>query len=133
MNKKEIQKATCALFIELANADGLFSAEELDRIFLSMKNLFELNQEDINDLIVESTQNVKNSVSISEFSSIVRDSFSFEQKFELMLELWRLIYTDNRLDMYEDSLIKKIAGSINVSHTEMINAKMLIRQELKLN
>jgi len=47
--------------------------------------------------------------------------------------LWRLIYTDKKLDKYEDRLIKLIGGMLKMEHKRIINAKLLIRQELNLD
>ena len=132
-NNKEIQIAMSSLFIEMAKADGYFSKEELTTIIKVLKERFSLTNEEINSLLKQSMMEVEESISISEFTAIIRDEYSAEDKFEFILNLWRLIYTDKRLDMYEDSLIKKICATIGVSHKEMINAKMLIRKELNLD
>lgn len=134
MNKnKKVQIATCALFIQMAEADGHFDDAEFDMIIQIMTEIFRLNSKDIHTIIRESKHEIKESISMSEFSSAIRDTFSDDEKFELMLNLWRLIYVDKRLDMYEDNLIKRIAASIGVSHREMIGAKMLIREEMKID
>ncbi|MHC1737021.1 MAG: TerB family tellurite resistance protein [Ignavibacteriaceae bacterium] len=134
MNKnKKVQIATCALFIQMAEADGHFDDAEFDMIIQIMTEIFRLNSKDIHTIIRESKHEIKESISMSEFSSVIRDTFSDDEKFELMLNLWRLIYVDKRLDMYEDNLIKRIAASIGVSHREMIGAKMLIREEMKID
>jgi len=134
MNKnKKVQIATCSLFIHMAEADGHFDDAEFDMIIQIMTDIFRLNSKDIHTIIRESKHELKESISISEFSSVIRDTFTDDEKFELMLNLWRLIYVDKRLDMYEDNLIKKIAASIGVSHREMIGAKMLIREEMKID
>lgn len=134
MNKnKKVQIATCALFIQMAEADGHFDDAEFDLIIQIMTELFHLNSKDIHAIIRESKHEVKESISMSEFSSVIRDTFTDDEKFELILNLWRLIYVDKRLDMYEDNLIKRIAASIGVSHREMIGAKMLIREEMKID
>ena len=134
MNKnKKVQIATCALFIQMAEADGHFDDAEFDMIIQIMTDIFRLTSKDIHAIIKESKHEVKESISMSEFSSLIRDTFSDDEKFELMLNLWRLIYVDKRLDMYEDNLIKRIAGSIGVSHRKMIGAKMLIREEMKID
>jgi len=51
---------------------------------------------------------------------------------ELLKNRWRLIYTDEKLDKYEDRLIKIIGGMINIEHKQIINTKLLIRKELNL-
>ena len=127
-----MQIATAAIFIEMAKADGDFSDEEREHIVKSLKNRFELEEEYVNDLIELSNAKLKDSVSIYEFSGIINECFTFEDKFELLKNLWRLIYTDKTLDRYEDHLIKLIGGMLQMEHTQIINSKLIIRKELNI-
>ena len=129
---KQIQVATAAIFIELAGADGEFTDEERQQIITSLKNRFDLEDEYVNELLDLSKKKLDESVSLYEFSGIINDNFSSEDKFELLKNLWRLIYTDKKLDKYEDHVIKIIGGMLKLEHKQVINAKMLIREELKL-
>ena len=129
---KQLQIATAAIFIEMAKADGDFSDEEREHIVKSLKNRFELEEEYVNDLIELSNAKLKDSVSIYEFSGIINECFTFEDKFELLKNLWRLIYTDKTLDRYEDHLIKLIGGMLQMEHTQIINSKLIIRKELNI-
>jgi uncharacterized tellurite resistance protein B-like protein len=130
--QKQIQVATAAIFIELAGADGDFSEEERQHIISSLKNRFNLEDEYVNELLDLSRKKLDESVSLYEFSGIINDNFSKEDKFELLKNLWRLIYTDKKLDKYEDHVIKIIGGMLKLEHKQVINAKILIREELKL-
>lgn len=129
----QLQIATAAIFIEMAKADGDFSNEERDHIVKSLKNRFKLEKEYVNDLIELSNAKLKESVSIYEFSDVINERFTFEDKFELLKNLWRLIYTDKTLDKYEDHLIKLIGGMLQIEHRQIINAKMLIRKEINID
>jgi len=129
---KQIQVATAAIFVELAGADGDFSEDERQHIISSLKNRFDLEDEYIEELLDLSKQKLKESVSLYEFSGIINENFSSEDKFELLKNLWRLIYTDKKLDKYEDHVIKIIGGMLKLEHKQVINAKMLIREELGL-
>jgi uncharacterized tellurite resistance protein B-like protein len=131
-DEKKIQIATCALFIEIAKADNDFSIEEREEIISYMKDSFLLTDEHVSALLEFSEREVNDSVSIYEFTSVINQSFSSEQKFSLLKNLWRLIYVDRRLDTYEDNLIKKIGATLNLSHSVIISAKMLVKKEMGL-
>ena len=131
-HEKQLQIATAAIFIELAKSDGDFSDEEREHIVASLKNSFELEEEYVHELIVLSHEELKDSVSLYEFSGAINKSFTFEDKYELLKNLWRVIYTDKTLDKYEDHLIKMIGGMLRLEHKQIINAKMLIRKELNI-
>ncbi len=130
--EKQLQIATAAIFVEMAKADGDFSDVEREHIVVSLKNRFGLEEEYVHELIELSHAELKDSVSLYEFSGVINERFTIEDKFELLKNLWRLIYTDKTLDKYEDHLIKMIGGMLQMEHKKIINAKMLIRKELNI-
>ncbi len=131
-HQKQLQIATAALFVEMAKADGDFSEEEREQVIESLQKQFGLDAEYVNDLVELSKTKLLDSVSLFEFSAIINEHFSKDDKLELLKNLWRLIYTDKKLDKYEDRLIKIIGGMINIGHKQIINTKLLIRKELNL-
>jgi uncharacterized tellurite resistance protein B-like protein len=131
-HQKQLQVATATLFIEMARADGVFSVEEREQVISSLQKQFGLEAEYVNDLVELSKTKLLDSVGLYEFSSIINEHFSNDDKLELLKNLWRLIYTDKKLDKYEDRLIKIIGGMINIEHKQIINMKMFVRDELNL-
>ena len=131
-HEKQLQIATAAIFIEMAKADGEFSDDEREHIVVSLKNRFELEDDYVHDLIELCKVELKDSISLYEFSGVINKNFTFEDKYELLKNLWRLIYTDKTLDKYEDHLIKLVGGMLQIEHKQIINAKMLIRKELNI-
>jgi len=127
---KKYQVATAALLIEIAKADGDFSDEERNRIFDFMKNDFDLDDECVSELLKLSEQKVKDSISVYEFSSVINATFTQAEKFELMKNLWRVIYEDGKLDSHEDQLIKIIGSTLNLEHKDVIGAKLFVKQEM---
>ncbi|MCU0414928.1 MAG: TerB family tellurite resistance protein [Ignavibacteriaceae bacterium] len=128
---KRHQVATAALLVEIAKADGDFSDDERKRIIGLMKKDFDLDDECVNELLELSEQKVKDSVSIYEFSSVINESFTQQEKLELLKNLWRIIYEDGKLDSHEDRLIKIIGSTMNIEHKDIIGAKLFIKQELE--
>lgn len=127
---KKYQVATAALFIEIAKADGDFSEDERKRIIDLMRNDFDLDDECVDELLELSEQKVKDSISVYEFSSVINESFSQQEKIELMKNLWRITYEDGKLDSHEDRLVKIIGSTMNIEHKEIINAKLFVKQEM---
>jgi len=130
--KNKIQIAACALFIEMAQADGEFSNNERKFIIAEMEKTFGLDFDCTNELMKLAERKVKDSISVYEFTQLINSTFSQEQKIELIESLWRLIYQDKKLDAYEDQLIKRIAGTLNVEHKQIINAKLCVKEQMGL-
>jgi uncharacterized tellurite resistance protein B-like protein len=129
-HSKKYQVATAALLVEVAKADGDFSKDERKRIINLMKKDFDLDDECVNELLALSEQRVKDSVSIYEFSSVINESFTQQEKLDLIRNLWRIIYEDGKLDSHEDRLIKIIGSTLNLEHKDIIAAKLFVKQEL---
>lgn len=128
-DKRKLEIATCALFVEMANADGDFTDDERKKIIKVMKETFNLEEECVNDLIELSEHKIKESISLYEFTSIINDRYSNEEKFKLIKNLWKLIYIDKTLNMYEDHLVKKIGTMLNLDHKRIIDAKLIVKEE----
>ena len=130
--QKKLEVATCALFFEIAKADENFSNEEHEKIVSIMRTKYELDNDEANELMSLTEESVKKSVSIYEFATLVDQKFSKDEKLELMKELWQLIYTDKKLNKYEDNLIKRIGDILKLEHKEVIDAKLMVKAELGL-
>ena len=126
----KIKIAATSLMVEMANSDGSITDEEYESITNSIQKVFNIEIEKIKELIKISKEELKESVSLYEFSGVINENFSHDEKIELMDQLWRLIYTDNKLDKYEDKLIKQIGGMLKLDHREIINSKLFIKQQL---
>lgn len=129
---KKIEIAACALFIEMAKADGEFTEDERKFIITEMKSTFNLDDEYVNNLMLHAEQKIKESVSLYEFTGIINTTFTNEEKINLIENLWKLIYKDEKLNQYEDHLIKRIAATINIEHKQIINSKLWVKQQLGL-
>ncbi|MBK7631414.1 MAG: TerB family tellurite resistance protein [Ignavibacteriales bacterium] len=132
LQNSKVEVAACALFIEMAKADGEYSDEERNYIISEMRTTFSLDDESVNDLMQLAEQRIKESVSLYEFTGVINNTFSQEEKIQLIESLWRLIYKDQKLSEYEDHLMKRIAGTINVEHKQIINAKLWVKQQMGL-
>ncbi len=130
-DEKKLQIATCALFLEVANADDEFSVEEREKIIIIMKKTFNLTDEAVEDLIDLSKTHMEKSISIYEFTDIVNKNFSRDQKMEVLKHLWRLSYIDDFLHKYEDYFIRKISGNLHLTHADLISAKMEVKEEIQ--
>jgi uncharacterized tellurite resistance protein B-like protein len=127
-----LQVATCALFIEMAKADGNFTNEEKEKIISIMKSFFNLEEEYVNELIEYAEEDIKESISLYEFTTILDSTLTRDQKYEIMKNMYRLIYLDEKLDMYEDQLVKRIGGMLNLDFQDIIAAKLEVKKENNL-
>lgn len=126
---EKIKTATCVLFIELARADGDISDDEKKLLREIIKNKYDLSSESVDKLLQYSEIKRKESLDLFQFTSVINSSFSGKEKFDLMINLWQLVYSDNILDKYEDHIIKKIGSLLNLEHKDIIDAKLLVKEK----
>ncbi|OGU54307.1 MAG: hypothetical protein A2V66_14025 [Ignavibacteria bacterium RBG_13_36_8] len=131
-NEKHIQIATCALFLEIANSDDEFTNEERKKIYSIMKNTFDLSSESVLELIKLSEEQVEKSVSLYEFTEIINKNFSENMKYEVLKNLWRLIFVDKKIEAYEEYFIRKISTNMHLPHKDLIAAKTEVKKELNI-
>jgi uncharacterized tellurite resistance protein B-like protein len=118
-----LQSAAAALMVEIAAADFNRQPEERGAISKALQSCFGLAQEDVQSLIAEAEQHQQDAVSLYEFTSVINERCSQEEKFEILVNLWRIAFADGHLDKYEDHRIRRIAELLNLSHREFIQAK----------
>ena len=100
-----------ALLIHAAKIDENYSEKEKKLIisFAKMSSNKELDKEQINSLIDQAEQYEKNSNQILEFTQEVK-KMDFNTKRRVLEFLWKIILSDNKSDVYESNLMRRICG-----------------------
>ncbi len=129
---QKLKFGVAILFVEVAKVDGDFSDQERSKIISVLNEEFEMIENEAESLIDEAESEIKVSDSIYEYTVLINQAYSNERKFELLKNLWRLIYDDQNVDIYEDHLVKKIGGLLNAEHQTIIAAKLLVKEEMNL-
>jgi uncharacterized tellurite resistance protein B-like protein len=119
--------ATCALLLEMAHADSEFSDIEEKRITAILQNEFSLSKEDANELIELSNLERKESLDLWQFTNLINEYYSKAEKAKVLETLWRVIYADDKVDKYEEYLMRRLSYLLNMDHKDMIEAKFRAR------
>lgn len=127
--EQKTQIAACTLFIEIAKADSDFSVDEYKKISDVMEKMFELSREQVHELMEIAEDWISRSVSMYEFTEVINKHFSDDEKYELVKNLWKIVYADNVLDKYEEHLVRIISNNLLLSHRDMIAAKLEVKKD----
>ena len=57
----------------------------------------------------------------------MNENFDYQEKKQLLVDLWRIAYADATLDSYESHIIRRIAGLMHVSNNDMLHARSKAR------
>tara|TARA_Y100000813_G_scaffold156822_1_gene116898 strand:- start:324 stop:752 length:429 start_codon:yes stop_codon:yes gene_type:complete len=118
-----------SLLIHTAKIDENYTSDEKNII---KKTLIELgaNEQKIDEIITNAEENEKNSNQILDFTKEIKNLD--EKKKEIIIEcLWTIIYSDANSDMYEASLMRKLAGLIYFDKKKFGDIKEKVKNKIK--
>ncbi|NND53738.1 MAG: TerB family tellurite resistance protein [Gammaproteobacteria bacterium] len=117
------QLALAALLLEMARADFDESSDEQLAIRGFLATHFELTEAEAGALMDRAAKAMDESVCLFDFTRALHDSLDYEQKLEVVRLLWRTALADDRLDKYEEYLIRKVADLLYVSNGDIIRLR----------
>ena len=129
-DSKKVSIATCALLLEMAHADDQFSKDELKNIIAILHSQFNLDDQDANEIIALAEEERKESLDLWQFTNLINENYSKEDKQKVVELLWKVIYTDGKVDKYEEYLIRRLTFLLDLEHKDMIEAKFSARTDL---
>jgi uncharacterized tellurite resistance protein B-like protein len=119
-----IQIASCVILLEVAKFDFDFSSIEKETTKAILKNEFAIPEDAIEDLMKISEEKREDSVDLWEFTNVINQNFSREEKIKIIEAAWKIIYADDKLDKYENHYVHVLADLLRLRHDELIDAKL---------
>ena len=109
MEKENLKKIT-ALLVHVAKVDENYSEKE-KIIIKDFIISFSYNDKDSEFILQEAEKLESDSIQLFNFTSAIKKE-SLEVKTEVIEHLWKIIISDQSVDQYESSLIRRICGLI---------------------
>lgn len=121
-----VQIAACVILLEVAKYDFELSSIERETTKAILKHDFSIPDEAVEDLMKIAEEKREESVDLWEFTNVINQNFSREEKIKMMESAWKIIYADKKLDKYEDHYVHVLAGLLRLRHAELIEAKLRV-------
>jgi len=117
-----------SLLIHAAKIDEVYTDEEREII---KKTLIKLGAEnlEIDKIISEAIINEQNSNQILDFTREIKNT-SESDKIKIIEALWKIIYSNKKVDMYESNLMRRLAGLLYIDNKTMGDIKEKVKKEL---
>ncbi len=131
-SQRELQLASAALLIEISKADHQRDAREQAAIVAAIRSTYNLDNATVDELLNDAEAASDNAPSLYDFTSVINECCSEEEKYTLVRECWRVAFADGNLDKYEDHVIRKIADLIYLPHSLSIKAKLEVKAKLEI-
>lgn len=123
-NQASVAHAAAMLLFEVAWADHEITSAEIERVDSSLQNLFGLSAGVAAELAERVRGEHSEATSIYPFAREVRDCLDAEERYRLMVALWRLALADREIAPHEEAAIRGISELLYVPHSGFIRAKL---------
>jgi len=125
-----VQIAISTLMIQTAVYDGVFDEQEKSKILELIKKYFNFNEDQKLSLFKIAMKVNDDSNDMQQFTRVLNDNLSEEEKLNIIEMLWKIIISDGHIDDYENALIRKISGLLYISDRDVGQIKKkLIEQQ----
>ena len=126
-NDKSFSKIA-ALLIHAAKIDEAYTEEEKEII---EKTLIDLgaNKVRLDRIMSDATIIEENSNQILDFTKEIKGT-SEDNKEKIIESLWKIIYSNDAVDIYESNLMRRLAGLLYIDNKTMGNIKEKIKKKL---
>ena len=121
-NNKNLE-LLCGLMVEAAYTDGQIDRSELNKIKLSLINVFSEDPIEVNLVLEESVKNKNNSKSLHHYTSFINKNFDEDKKLLLIEALWEIVLSDGKIHDFESNLIRRLSGLLYISDVDSGNAR----------
>jgi len=126
-NESEDLTKVAALLIHAAKIDENYSETENQII---RKALLEVgaNNQNIDKILLDAKKIEESSNQILEFTKEVKN-MEERNKIKIVETLWRIIYSNNEIDIYESNLMRRLTGLLYIDSKTMGDIKEKIKEE----
>ena len=111
------------LMIEAAFTDGQIDESEVNKIKLSLINVFAEDPKEVNLVLEEAIKNKNNPKSLYHYTSFINKNYDEDKKLLLIEALWEIILSDGQDHDYESNLLRRLAGLLYISDVNSGNAR----------
>ncbi|WP_317931575.1 TerB family tellurite resistance protein [Halioxenophilus sp. WMMB6] len=122
------QLAAAVLLVEVAAIDQNFQPAETTALMQILAGKFQLSETEVSDLESQARQAQATASSLHEYTRVLNEHFSDQEKIELVANMWQVAYADGELDKYEEYIIRRVSELLYVAHSDFIRAKHWARE-----
>jgi uncharacterized tellurite resistance protein B-like protein len=119
----QLKLACAALMIEVLYADYSIDENELKTLRKALQDNFDLNEEEAENLIQLAEEERADATDYYQFTSLINEFYTQQQKRELVTRLWQMAYADHAVHKFEEHLVRRLADLLHVPHSAFIQSK----------
>jgi uncharacterized tellurite resistance protein B-like protein len=122
--------ATAALMFEVLKSDTKIDRRELDSLMQVLQGRYTLDTQQLQEIMALAEEASHHATSLYEFTSLINASYGYEERVQLIENLWQIAFADEHIDRYEDHIIRRIADLVHVRHSDFIRTKLTVKDSM---
>jgi uncharacterized tellurite resistance protein B-like protein len=115
--------ALAALLVRIARTDGLYSAEEVERIDRVLAQYHGLGPFEAARLRTEAEDVEREAPDTVRFTRALKAAVALEERSDLMTALWSVVIADGLRDAEEDRLMRMVTNLLGLTDVESAQAR----------
>jgi uncharacterized tellurite resistance protein B-like protein len=115
--------ALAALLVRIARTDGLYSAEEVERIDRVLAQYHGLGPFEAAKLRTEAEEVEREAPDTVRFTRALKTTVALEDRADLMSALWSVVIADGLRDAEEDRLMRMVTNLLGLTDVESAQAR----------
>jgi uncharacterized tellurite resistance protein B-like protein len=127
-SRDRVTIAACALLLEIAHAEAGLGTDERARIERAARDMG-VAPEDLREVLRLAEEERRESVDLYQFTRLVSEKFSREERLRLLEVIWGVVYSDGALTAAENQLARRIAELLGFQHPEVQAVRERIKGE----
>jgi uncharacterized tellurite resistance protein B-like protein len=124
VGRHSIELATAALLVEVMRSDAALTEPERAAVLAATQSKFGLAAEEATTLVALAEQEVRQANDYYQFTSLINQRFTQDQKERVIELMWQVAYADKTLSAHELHVMRKVAGLLHVTDAAYIDAKL---------
>lgn len=119
----KLRLASAALMIEVLYADYSVKQDELDILRDTLQDNFGISRDEALELIKLAKAERTEATDYYQFTSLINEYYTQQQKRDLVTRLWQMAYADNSVHKFEEHLVRRLSDLLHVPHSAFIQSK----------
>ena len=120
----DINLACAIILLEVSYSDFEIKDVEIEKILNFFETDLNLSKDKSTWLNNEAQKLHKDTNCLRKYIKLINDSYTKEEKVNLINIAWRIARADNEIDKYEEHRIRKISELLYLNHSDFIKEKI---------
>jgi len=120
----DINLACAIILLEVSYSDFEIKDTEVEKMLKFFETGLNLSKEKSLWLHMEAQKLHKDTNCLRKYIKLINDTYTKEEKINLINIAWKIARADNEIDKYEEHRIRKISELLYLNHSEFIKEKI---------